>query len=120
MLRFKSCSLKEDRVLEVDNAFARQGWTGGNWSLIIEEKMRVHELKFWESRTSQMFEPATSLEVGSRHKPFLIEVKSLLNSVGKMIGEQYKINGIAQAETIRIKRDLRTFIDRGLRIKKQS
>ncbi len=64
-----------------------------------------------------MSEPATSLEVGSRHKPFLIEVKSLLSSLGKMIGEQYKIKGIAQAETVRIKRDLRTFIDRGLRIK---
>ncbi len=30
---------------------------------------------------------------------FLIEAKSLLSSAGKMIGEQYKIIGIAQAET---------------------
>ncbi len=35
-----------------------------------------------------------------------------------MIGEQYKIIGIAQAETIRHKRDLWTFIERSLRIKK--
>ncbi len=37
---------------------------------------------------------------------FLIEAKSLLSSPGKMIGEQYRIIGIAQAETIRHKRDL--------------
>ncbi len=35
-----------------------------------------------------------------------------------MIGEQYRIRGIAQAETIRHKRDLRTLIERSLRIKK--
>ncbi len=34
---------------------------------------------------------------------FLIEAKSLLSSPGKMIGEQYRIIGIAQAETIRHK-----------------
>ncbi len=50
---------------------------------------------------------------------FLIEAKSLLSSPGKMIGEQYKIIGIAQAETIRHKRDLWTFIERSLRIKKR-
>ncbi len=49
---------------------------------------------------------------------FLIEARSLSNSPGKMIGEQYKIMGIAQAETIRHKRDLWTFIERSLRIKK--
>ncbi len=37
-----------------------------------------------------------------------------------MIGEQYKIKGMAQAETIRHKRDLWTFIERSLRIKKDS
>ncbi len=47
---------------------------------------------------------------------FLIEAKSLLSSPGKMIGEQYKMIGIAQAETIRHKRDLWTFIERSLRI----
>ncbi len=36
-----------------------------------------------------------------------------------MIGEQYEIIGIAQAETIRSKRDLWTFIERSLRIKKR-
>ncbi len=35
-----------------------------------------------------------------------------------MIAEQYEINGIAQAKTIRHKRDLWTFIERSLRIKK--
>ncbi len=35
-----------------------------------------------------------------------------------MIGEQYRIIGIAQAETIRHKRDLSTFIERSLRIEK--
>ncbi len=49
---------------------------------------------------------------------FLIEAKSLLGSPGKMIGEQYKIIGVALAETIRHKRDLWTFIERSLRIKK--
>ncbi len=49
---------------------------------------------------------------------FLIEAKSLLSSPGEKIGEQYKIIGIAQAETIRHKRDLWTFIERSLRIKK--
>ncbi len=48
----------------------------------------------------------------------LIEAKSLLSSPGKMIGEQYKIIGIAQAETIRHRRDLWTFIEQNLRIKK--
>ncbi len=50
---------------------------------------------------------------------FLIEAKSLLSSPGKMIGEQYRIIGIAQAETIRHKSDLWTFIERSLRIKKR-
>ncbi len=36
-----------------------------------------------------------------------------------MIGEQYRIIGIAQAETIRHKRDLWTFIERSLLIKKR-
>ncbi len=40
-----SISLKEDRVLEVDSAFARQGWRGCRGSLIIEEERRAHELK---------------------------------------------------------------------------
>ncbi len=62
---------------------------------------------------------ATSLEVDSRRMPFLIEATSLLSSPGKMIGEQYKIIRIAQAETIRHKRDLSTFIGRRLRIKKK-
>ncbi len=61
---------------------------------------------------------ATPLEVDSRRMYFLIEAKSLLSSPGKMIGEQYKIIGIAQAETIRHKRNLLTFIERSLRIKK--
>ncbi len=42
-------------------------------------------------------------------------MKSLLSSPGKMIGQQYKIKGIAQAETIRHKRD----IEQSLRLKKQ-
>ncbi len=42
----------------------------------------------------------------------LIEAKSLLSSPGKIICEQYKIIGIAQAETIRHKKDLWTFIER--------
>ncbi len=50
---------------------------------------------------------------------FLIEAKSLLSSPGKMIGDQYKIIGIEQAETIRHKRDLWAFIERSLRIKKK-
>ncbi len=58
------------------------------------------------------------LEVNSRRMHFLIKAKSLLSSPGKMIGEQYKIIGIAQAETIRHSRDLWTFIERSLRIKK--
>ncbi len=37
-------SLKEDRVLEIESAFARQGWRGGSGSLIIEVERRVHEL----------------------------------------------------------------------------
>ncbi len=50
---------------------------------------------------------------------FLTEAKSLLSSPGKMIGEQYRIIGIAQAETIRHKWDLWTFIERSLRTKKR-
>ncbi len=34
-----------------------------------------------------------------------------------MIGEQYRIIGIAQAETIRHKRDLWTLIERSIRVK---
>ncbi len=37
-----------------------------------------------------------------------------------MIGEKYKIKGIARAETIRHKRGLWAFIERSLRIKKDS
>ncbi len=59
------------------------------------------------------------MKVDSRRMHFLIEAKSLLSSPGKMIGEQYKIIGIAQAETIRHKRNLWTFIERSLRIKKR-
>ncbi len=61
---------------------------------------------------------ATPLEVDSRRMHFLIEAKSFLSSPGKMIGEQYKMIGIAQAETIRHKKDLWTFIERSLWIKK--
>ncbi len=50
---------------------------------------------------------------------FLIEAKSLLSSPGKMIGGQYRIIGIAEVETIRHKRDLWTFIERSLGIKKR-
>ncbi len=62
---------------------------------------------------------ATPLEVDSRRMHFLIETKSLLSSPGKMIGEQYKITGIAQAETIRHTKDLWTFIERSLWMKKK-
>ncbi len=51
---------------------------------------------------------------------FLIEAKSLLSSPGKMIGEHYRIIGIAQAETIHHKRALWTFIERSLRVQKDS
>ncbi len=50
---------------------------------------------------------------------FFIEAKSFLSSPGKMSGEQYKIIGRAQTETIRHKRDLWTFIERSLRMKKR-
>ncbi len=39
-----------------------------------------------------------------------------LFSPGKTIGEQYKIVEIAQAETIRQKRELLTFIERSLQM----
>ncbi len=87
-------------------------------ALIIEVEMRVQELKCWEIRTSQMRVLATPLEVDSRRMHFLIEANSLLSSLGKMIGEQHKIIGIAQAEAIRHKRGLWKFIERSLRIKK--
>ncbi len=38
---------------------------------------------------------------------------------GEMIGEKCKITGVVQADTIRHKRDLVTFIERSLRIKKR-
>ncbi len=41
-------------MLEVDSAFARQGWRGCSESLITEVERRVHELKFWEIRTLKM------------------------------------------------------------------
>ncbi len=47
-------SLKEDRVLEVDSAFERQGWRGRSGSLITEVERRVQELKCWEIRILQM------------------------------------------------------------------
>ncbi len=79
--------------------------------MIIELERRVQDLKCSVK--------ATPLEVDSIRMHFLIEAKSLLNSPWKMIGEQYKIIGIALAETIRHKRDLWTFIERSLRIKKK-
>ncbi len=47
-------SLKEDRVLEVDSAFERQGWRGRSGSLIIEVERRVQELMCWEIRILQI------------------------------------------------------------------
>ncbi len=47
---FRCTSLKEDRVLEVDRAFARHGWRGCNSSLIIVVERRVLELMCWEIR----------------------------------------------------------------------
>ncbi len=44
----------------------------------------------------------------------------MLSSPGKMIEEPYEITGIAQPETIRHKRDLWTFIELSLRIKKKT
>ncbi len=64
--------------------------------MIIEVERRVQELKCWEIRILQICVDM----VNSRRMHFLIEAKSLLSSPGKMIGEQYKIMGIAQAETI--------------------
>ncbi len=105
-------------MLEVDIAFARQGGRGRSGSLKMEEEKRLHEFKCWEMRTLQICAWAAPLEAVIRHKHLLIEVKSLLTLSGKMIEEQYKIKGIAQAETVRHKRDLWTFIERSLRIKK--
>ncbi len=85
--------------------------------MIIEVERRVQELKCWEIRTLQIVVQATPLEVDSRRMHVLIEAKSLLSSPGKMIGEQYKIIRIAQAETIRHKRDSWMFIERGFRIR---
>ncbi len=62
---------------------------------------RAQQLKCWEIRILQICVQATPLEVDSRRMHFLIEAKSLLSSPGKMISEQYRIIGIAQAETIR-------------------
>ncbi len=94
---------------EVDSAFARQGWRGCRGSLIIAVERRVHELKCGGIKTLQMCVLATPLECDRRCMPFLIETKSLLTSPGKMIGAQYKIKVIAQAEIIRYTRDLWTF-----------
>ncbi len=44
-----------------------------------------------EDKNSIFFERATPLEVDSKRKHFLKEVKSLLNSLGKMIGEQLRV-----------------------------
>ncbi len=41
-------SLKENRVLESDSAFARQWWRECNGSLKIELERRVHDLKCLE------------------------------------------------------------------------
>ncbi len=49
-----------------------------------------------------------------------METKSFLSRPGIMIGGQYKIKGIAQAETIRHKRDFWTLIVRRLRINKDN
>ncbi len=51
-----SKDLKEDRVLIVENALARQGWRECSGSLIIETRKRLHELKCWEIRTLQMYD----------------------------------------------------------------
>ncbi len=56
------------------------------------------------------------MEADSRRKHFLIEVKALLSSPGKMVGEQYKSKGVAQAETNRHKMDLYAFTERSLQI----
>ncbi len=73
---------------------------------------RAQELKCWAIRILQICVQATPLKVDNRRMHFLIEAKSLLSSPGKMIGEQYKIIGTTQAETIRHKRDLWTPSDK--------
>ncbi len=40
-------SLKEDRLLAVDSAFARQGWRRCSRPMIIEVERRVLEFKCW-------------------------------------------------------------------------
>ncbi len=72
---------------------------------------RVQELKCWEIMTLQICVYATPPAIDSKCMHFLIEAKSLFSSPGKIIGEQYSIIGIAQAETIRHKRDLWTLIE---------
>ncbi len=80
--------------------------------MIIEVERRVQELKCWEIMTLQICVEATPLEIDSKRMHFLIEAKSLLSSPGKMSGEQNRIIGIAQTETIRHKRGLWAFIER--------
>ncbi len=41
-------------MLEVDSAFARQGWRRCSGSMIIELERRVQDLKCWKIRTLQM------------------------------------------------------------------
>ncbi len=65
-------------------------------------------------RSSQTCEKATSLEADSRDKHFADKSKIIVKQSGKMIGEQYKIAGIAQAYTIRNKRNMWTFMERSL------
>ncbi len=62
----------------------------------------------WGIKILQMCVLATPIEF-DRRLPFLIEAKALLKGPGKMVGDQYKIEVIAQTETIRHIRGLWTF-----------
>ncbi len=93
-------------MLKVFSAFARQGWRGCSGSLIIELERRVHELKCWEIRTYKCVYKLRHWVLKADVCIFFKDEKPLLSRPGKRIGEQYEIEGIAQAETIRHKRDL--------------
>ncbi len=74
--------------------------------MIIEVERRVHELKCWDIGVLQMCVQATPLEVDSRSMHFFNRGEVFIKQSRENNCEQYKIKGIAQAETIRHKWDL--------------
>ncbi len=73
-------SLKDDRLLAVDSAFARQGWRGCSRPMIIVVERSVHELECWDIGLYKCECKLNHWKLIAKVYICLIETKSLFSS----------------------------------------